>query len=228
VSALGQFLGSSAGLSPAVNTPLTEQWKVEQRAFAARDLSAVDYVYLWANGIHVNIRLEEHKLGLLVMIGVRADGHRDSAESWADFAARLPPPGGSRVQRSSLGGGGARLCPSGLATSTPQTFPVAYRRAVTIARRKFPPRHHRRDAPRPAQIRQVRAGGVCEGRNNAGSSRTPFRHARQTRTIWQCCHAPALSGLLPPSPGTTRIRLPPASPPCYDRTAAKVSHLYSN
>jgi transposase-like protein len=55
----------------------------------------VDYVYLWADGIHVNIRLEEHKLCLLVMIGVRADGrkelialadgYRESAESWADL-----------------------------------------------------------------------------------------------------------------------------------------------
>jgi len=50
-------------------------------------------------------------------------------------AAREPRPGGSRVHCRSLGGGGARLCPSGLATSTPQTFPVASRRAVTIARR---------------------------------------------------------------------------------------------
>ena len=60
--ALGQFLGSSAGLSAAVITKLTETWKAEQRAFAARDLSDVDYVYLWADGIHVNIRLEEHRL----------------------------------------------------------------------------------------------------------------------------------------------------------------------
>ena len=55
----------------------------------------MDYVYLWADGIHVNIRLEEHKLCLLVMIGVRADGrkelvaladgYRESAESWADL-----------------------------------------------------------------------------------------------------------------------------------------------
>jgi hypothetical protein len=62
---------------------------------ARRDLSAVDYVYLWADGIHVNIRLEEHKLCLLVMIDVRADGrkelialadgYRESAESWADL-----------------------------------------------------------------------------------------------------------------------------------------------
>ena len=74
-------------------TRLTETWKAEQRAFAARDLSGADYVYLWADGIHVNIRLEEHKLCLLVLIGVRADGrkelialadgYRESAESWA-------------------------------------------------------------------------------------------------------------------------------------------------
>src|SRR5690348_4110496 len=95
VPALGQFLGSSAGLSAAVITRLTETWKAEQRAFAARDLPGVDYVYLRADGIHVNIRLEEHKLCLLVMIGVRADGrkelialadgYRESAESWADL-----------------------------------------------------------------------------------------------------------------------------------------------
>src|SRR5512142_863629 len=95
VPALGQFLGSAAGLSPAVITRLTETWRAEQRAFAARDLSQADYVYLWADGIHVNIRLEEHKLCLLVLIGVRADGrkelialadgYRESAESWADL-----------------------------------------------------------------------------------------------------------------------------------------------
>ena len=94
--ALGQFLGSSAELSPTVTTRLTETWRAEQRAFAVRDLSGVDYVYLWADGIHVNIRLEEHKLCLLVMIGVRADGrkellialadgYRESSEPWADL-----------------------------------------------------------------------------------------------------------------------------------------------
>ena len=77
--ALGQFLGSDAGLSASVITRLTETWKGEQRAFAARDLPEVDYVYLWADGIHVNIRLEEHKLCLLVLIGVRATGARNSS-----------------------------------------------------------------------------------------------------------------------------------------------------
>jgi len=95
VPALGQFLGSTAGLSAPVITKLTEQWRAEQRVFSERDLSEVDYVYLWADGVHVNIRLEEHKLCLLVMIGVRADGrkelialadgYRESVESWADL-----------------------------------------------------------------------------------------------------------------------------------------------
>src|SRR5215469_9679127 len=45
VPALGQFLGSAKGLSSAVITKLTEQWKTEQRTFSQRDLSEVDFVY---------------------------------------------------------------------------------------------------------------------------------------------------------------------------------------
>lgn len=95
VPALGQFLGSAHGLSASVITKLTETWTAEQRSFADRDLSGVDYVYCWADGIHVNVRLEEHKLCLLVLVGVRADGrkelialadgYRESTESWADL-----------------------------------------------------------------------------------------------------------------------------------------------
>ena len=95
VPALGQFLGSTAGLSAATVTRLTQTWQAEQKTFAARDLSGVDYVYVWADGIHVNIRLEEARLCLLVLIGVRADGrkelitladgYRESTESWADL-----------------------------------------------------------------------------------------------------------------------------------------------
>ena len=95
VPALGQFLGSSAGLSSSVITKLTESCKAEAAAFAQRDLSGVDYVYAWADGIHLNIRLDEEKLCLLVLIGVRIDGrkelialapgYRESAESWSDL-----------------------------------------------------------------------------------------------------------------------------------------------
>jgi hypothetical protein len=70
VPVLGQFLGSSARLSQAVITRLTEQWKAEQRAFAQRDMSVVDYVYLRADG----------RNGLIAL----ADGYREFAESRAD------------------------------------------------------------------------------------------------------------------------------------------------
>jgi transposase-like protein len=95
VPALEGFLGTGSGLSAPTITRLTAQWQDEAAAFGNRDLSTVDYVYLWADGIHVNIRLDEEKLCLLVMVGVRVDGtkelialtegHRESAGSWADL-----------------------------------------------------------------------------------------------------------------------------------------------
>jgi putative transposase len=101
--ALEQFLGSSAGLSASVITKLTVQWQDEAKAFGARDLSAVDHVYVWADGIDVNVRLEEERLRLLVLVGVRADGtkelntladgYRESAGSWATCCAMLPAAG---------------------------------------------------------------------------------------------------------------------------------------
>ncbi|WP_329536208.1 IS256 family transposase [Streptomyces sp. NBC_01450] len=95
VPALEQFLGSSAGLSAATVTRLTTQWQADHAAFMDRDLAEVDYVYVWADGIHLNVRLEEAKACVLVLIGVRADGskelvalkdgYRESGESWADL-----------------------------------------------------------------------------------------------------------------------------------------------
>lgn len=74
VPALEQFLGSAAGLSPATVTRLTQQWQQDHAAFGERDLSASDYVYVWADGIHLRIRLREAKSCVLVLMGVRADG----------------------------------------------------------------------------------------------------------------------------------------------------------
>lgn len=93
--ALEQFLGSGAGLSASTITRLTMQWQDEAVAFNKRSLAATDYVYVWVDGIHLKVRLEQDKVCLLVMIGVRADGtkelvalddgHRESTESWADL-----------------------------------------------------------------------------------------------------------------------------------------------
>ncbi len=97
--ALEEFFGSAAGLSPSVITRLTKQWQGEQRAFAERHLDDRDYVYIWADGVHFNVRLEEARLCALVIVGVRTDGtkelvaitdgHREATESWADLLRDL-------------------------------------------------------------------------------------------------------------------------------------------
>jgi len=93
--ALAQFLVSDQGLSAARITRLTGQWRGEARAFNTRSLAGTDYIYCWVDGIHLKVRLEQDKVCLLVIIGVRsdgrkelvalADGFRESSESWADL-----------------------------------------------------------------------------------------------------------------------------------------------
>jgi putative transposase len=94
-AALPQLLGeeASAGLSPSVISRMLSAWEVEYRAFRERDLSERDYVYIWVDGVHFRIRLEEDRLCGLVVIGVRPDGtkellaiedgYRESTESWS-------------------------------------------------------------------------------------------------------------------------------------------------
>ena len=78
--ALTQFLGTSHGLSPATITRLTKDWQDEAAAFTMRSLAETDYVYVWVDGIHLKVRLEQDKVCLLVMIGVRADGTQGGAQ----------------------------------------------------------------------------------------------------------------------------------------------------
>src|SRR5512142_1372137 len=95
VPALEQFFGSKAGLSASVVTRLTPTWQEEQRRFAERELSGIDYVYVWVDGVHFTVRLDDDRVCTLVIVGVRADGkkelvaladgHRESTTGWADL-----------------------------------------------------------------------------------------------------------------------------------------------
>ena len=99
--ALESLLGKQAtmGLSASTITRLTTLWEDEHQAWKQQDLSERDYVYVWADGIHLPIRLEEDRLCLLVLIGARADGtkeliavddgYRESKESWASVLRSL-------------------------------------------------------------------------------------------------------------------------------------------
>ena len=102
--ALPALLGkeSSAGLSPTTITRLTTEWQREYESFRKRDIRSRRFAYIWADGVHFRIRLEDDRLCTLVLIGVREDGskeliavedgYRESKESWLsvlrDLAAR--------------------------------------------------------------------------------------------------------------------------------------------
>jgi putative transposase len=80
------------GLSPTNIARLTAGWEKEYADFRRRELTGREYVYVWVDGVHFNLRLEDDRLCTLVMIGARPngekellaveDGYRESAESW--------------------------------------------------------------------------------------------------------------------------------------------------
>jgi len=98
--ALEGLLGAdAAGLSPTNIARLTAGWEQEYGAFRQRELAGREYVYVWVDGVHFNIRLEDDRLCTLVMIGARPDGakellavedgYRESAESWKALLREL-------------------------------------------------------------------------------------------------------------------------------------------
>ena len=99
VPALSAFFGSEAGLSASTVQRLTEAWQAEHDRWQRRSLAAVDYVYLWADGVHFNVRLAEDRLCCLVLVGVRpdgskelvavTDGYREDKQSWLDLLRDL-------------------------------------------------------------------------------------------------------------------------------------------
>jgi putative transposase len=67
----------AAGLSPTTITRLTAPWAMEYTAFRPRDLTARASVDIWGDGVHCTIRLDDERLGTLVVMGARADGTKD-------------------------------------------------------------------------------------------------------------------------------------------------------
>jgi putative transposase len=91
--ALAAILGPQAkGLSAATITRLKTVWAEEYQAWSQRSLAGKHYVYVWADGVHFNIRLEEDRQCILVLMGATADGkkelialadgYRESEQSW--------------------------------------------------------------------------------------------------------------------------------------------------
>jgi putative transposase len=91
--ALAKLLGADAkGLSATTITRLKSIWQDEYLQWSQRSLEGKRYVYVWADGIHFNIRLEEDRQCILVLMGATpdgakeviaiSDGFRESEQSW--------------------------------------------------------------------------------------------------------------------------------------------------
>jgi len=98
--ALAALVGKeAAGLSASTIARLKEVWTEEHARWQKRDLSAKRYVYCWADGIHLEARLEEQAQCILVIIGATpegrkelvgfTDGMRESSQSWRDLLLDL-------------------------------------------------------------------------------------------------------------------------------------------
>ena len=114
--ALEAILGENAkGLSPTNIIRLKEGWEAEYKEWSKRDLSGKHYVYFWADGIYFNVRLEEDRPCLLVIVGALSDGskevvsiydgHRESKTSWLEVLNDLKRRGLSRPPSLAIGDG---------------------------------------------------------------------------------------------------------------------------
>ena len=117
--ALQALVGEDApALSPNVVVRLTHEWSQDYDVWNRRDLSEKQYVYVWADGIHVNVRLEHEanqRQCLLVLMGATADGqkelvavvdgYRESEQSWYELLVDLKQRGLALAPKLAVGDG---------------------------------------------------------------------------------------------------------------------------
>ena len=114
--ALSAILGDkAAGLSATNIVRLKAGWEEEYKAWCQRDLSTKRYVYWWADGIYFNVRLDEERSCVLVLIGALevgtkellavVDGYRESTQSWRELLQQLKRQGLSTAPKLAIGDG---------------------------------------------------------------------------------------------------------------------------
>ena len=116
-------------LSASTVTRLLEGWQAEYQEWSKRSLADKHYVYLWVDGIHFNIRLEEDRQCILVVMGATADGrkelvaiadgYRESEQSWMELLLDVKSRGLSIVPKLATGDGAL-----GFWKALPKVFPT--------------------------------------------------------------------------------------------------------
>jgi transposase-like protein len=114
--ALSAIMGTDApNLSPGVISRLTAGWQAQYDTWTRRDLSARHYVYIWADGVYLQARMEENAECMLVIIGATPEGKkeligfqvglRESAQSWHELLTDIKSRGLSVPPEIAVGDG---------------------------------------------------------------------------------------------------------------------------
>ena len=114
--ALSAILGEGAsGLSATNIVRLKSSWEIDYKEWSQRDLSAKRYVYWWADWVYFNVRLDEERTCVLVLIGATedgskeliavVDGYRESTQSWRELLGQLKRLGLSAAPKLPIGDG---------------------------------------------------------------------------------------------------------------------------
>ncbi len=114
--ALAALLGEDApNLSPSVIGRLKEEWQAEYDRWQRRDLSARRYVYIWADGVYLQARMEDDAACMLVIIGATPEGKkeligfqvgvRESTQSWRELLVDLKARGLRAAPQIAVGDG---------------------------------------------------------------------------------------------------------------------------
>ncbi len=176
--ALAALLGKdAAGLSASAIGRLKEGWLDEHTAWQKRDLSAKRYVYIWADGIHLQARLEDEKQCILVLIGATpegrkelvgfTDGARESAHDWRDLLLDLKRRGLEVSPRLTIADGALGFWKAAVLAENA--------RAALLGAQDG--ERARQIAEEPAAQGQARVAGDLDGRNQ-GRCRTGVRRVR--------------------------------------------------
>jgi transposase-like protein len=112
---LSQLMGKDVSLSPGTVVRLKEQWEEEYNRWSNRDLSDKRYVYWWVDGVYFNIRLEEERSCMLIIMGATEDGkkeliavedgYRESTISWSSILLDLKKRGLQEGPKLAVGDG---------------------------------------------------------------------------------------------------------------------------
>jgi len=114
--ALSVLLGPKAkGVSPATISRLREGWQEEMQNWQRRDLKEKEYAYFWVDGVYFQVRMEEEKHCVLVIIGALPDGtkelvaiwdgYRESEQSWMELLLDLKNRGLTKPPKLAVGDG---------------------------------------------------------------------------------------------------------------------------